>query len=118
MSTPKDWLQLLDPSTLNLLEFLEDSRFKAPKDATIRSFYLTVGLGMSHCNPSYVDLLFIMEIDKRASRELGAVVSDDRVHDPYLFITSLINSTAAFELAVATGLASIHLVNLSIMTNK
>ena len=37
---------------------------------------------------------------------------------PYRFITSLMNSTAASELAVATGLALIHLVNLSIMINK
>ena len=37
---------------------------------------------------------------------------------PYRFMTSLMNSTVTSELAVATGLASIYLVNLLIMTNK
>ena len=37
---------------------------------------------MSHCSPSYVDLLFITEVDKSAPCELGAIVGNDRVHDP------------------------------------
>ena len=37
---------------------------------------------MGHYSPSYVDLLFITEVDKCASHELGAIVSDDHVHDP------------------------------------
>jgi hypothetical protein len=106
----------LDPCTLELLKFSEDSRFKAPKDAVVRSLYLSIGLRVGHCGPSYVDLLFIAEVDKCASHELGAIFSDDRVHDRCM--TSLMNSIATSELAVATGLASIHLVNLSAMTNK
>jgi hypothetical protein len=54
------------------------------KDATIHSFYLTVGLGMGHYSPSYVDLLFIIEVDKHASHELGAILGNDHVHDPIL----------------------------------
>ena len=54
----------------------------ASEDATIRPFYLTVSLGVGHCSPSYIDLLFITEVDKRAPCELGAVVSNDCVHDP------------------------------------
>ena len=82
------------------------------KDASIRPFYLTVGLGVGHYNPSYVDLLFIIEVDKCTSRELGAAVCNDCVHDPIL-VYDLLD-----EQAVAMGLASIHLVNLSTMTNK
>ena len=37
---------------------------------------------------------------------------------PYQFITYLLNSTTASKLVVAIGLALIHLVSLSIMTNK
>jgi hypothetical protein len=37
---------------------------------------------MGYHYPSYVDLLFIIEVDKCTSHELGVVVYDDRVHDP------------------------------------
>ena len=37
---------------------------------------------MGYCSPSYIDLLFITEVDKHVSYELGAVVGDDHIHDP------------------------------------
>ena len=37
---------------------------------------------MSYRCPSYIDLLFIIEVDKCASHELGAIVYDDCIHDP------------------------------------
>jgi D-serine dehydratase len=74
---------------------------------------------MSHCSPSYVDMLFITNVDKSAPCELSVVVGDDHVHDPIpVYNLLLMNSTAASELAVATSLGLIHLVNLSIMMNK
>jgi hypothetical protein len=37
---------------------------------------------MGHYSPSYVDLLFVIEVDKHAPCQLGVVVSNDHVHDP------------------------------------
>ena len=75
---PQDWLNLLDPSILEPFQFPKDLGFKTSEDATIHPFYLIVSLGVGHCGPSYIDLLFVIEVDKHASRELGAVVGDDR----------------------------------------
>lgn len=36
---------------------------------------------MSCCSTSYVDLLLIGDVEKRASHELGAIVCDDCIHD-------------------------------------
>ena len=73
---------------------------------------------MSYRSPSLVDLLLIVEVDKPTSHELGVVVCDDCVHDTVTVYDFITNSPAISELAVAIGLALIHLVNLSIMTNK
>jgi hypothetical protein len=47
---------------------------------------------MSYQSPSHVDLLFIAEVDKPTSSELGVVVYDDSVHETvtmYDFIDEL-----------------------------
>jgi hypothetical protein len=40
--------------------------------------------GWATAAPSYVDLLFVIEVDKCAPCELGAVVNNDHAHDPIL----------------------------------
>jgi len=78
-------LKLLDPSVLELLKFSEDLRFKAPKDAAVRSLYLSIGLRVGHCGPSYVDLLFATEVENTLPVNwvlLSVMIVFD--HDPIL----------------------------------
>ena len=75
-------MQLPDPSSLELLELLENPRFKASKDAAVCSLYLSISLGVGYCSPSYIDLLFVAKVDKCASHELGVIIYNDGIHDP------------------------------------
>jgi hypothetical protein len=81
-------------------------------------------LGLSVCEQVgdcclvYPDVIVIIEIHEFHPGELGAVVGDDRVGAPKRKIMSWTKLTTYLEPIFTRGLASIHLVNLSIATSR
>jgi hypothetical protein len=70
------------------------------------------------CDPVHLDVVVITEIQELLPCELGAIVGDDGDGTPKWKIMSWMKLTICLELILARGLASIHLVNLSITTSR
>ena len=73
---------------------------------------------MRYGGPVDTDVLFNAKLKEFLANELCAVVHDDGVWDYEAMDVSRKNSTTCSDLIVEIGQASIHFVNLSMVTSK
>ena len=80
------------------------------------SFDLAVGSWMGNRDIFDGDATVFAEVLEVMASKRSSKISDDAVCRPNLWMTSSKSSTAFFEVAKASGLYSIHLENLSMVT--
>jgi hypothetical protein len=84
----------------------------------VGTFYLPIRHGMSHGGLVHPDVVILAEVQELSAGELGAVVGDDGVWDPKRWMMLVKNATACSDLMLFRGRTSIHLENLSMVTNR
>src|SRR3954466_11942371 len=115
---PEYGVELLYPVHIGFFKGPHQSGFDAAHDETICTFDLTVSL--------WVIDRSIVELNAQVSApqlyfirgEVCAVIGDNTMGDTIMVYDPDMKSITGPDSAVLTGLASIHLVNLSTMTNR
>jgi hypothetical protein len=77
--TPQHGRQLGYPPCSKLVEPLENPWLQASQDHTVHPLDLPVCLRVGNSGPVHTDVVVVAEVEEFLPRELGAVVSDDRV---------------------------------------
>ena len=88
------------------------------EDHAICTFYLTVGLWVSHRCPVHTYVVSVAKFQEFLPDELRAIILMMELGTPNRWIMSMKKSTVCSALILVMGRTSIHLENLSIATSK
>jgi hypothetical protein len=66
----------------------------------------------------HTDVVVVAEFQEFPASELGAIIGDDGVRTPNLWMMSVKNDTSYSDLRLVIGRASIHFKNFSTTTNR